>query len=139
VSSPGERPPHRPVWARYRDLAIARPGGFPIASLLRPPADGEDEELFLERAREATALGPFGHHTHWTSPTHARPTGDGDPAEQVLREGRWLRERGLEPGFFCGGGGDTDGGGGGAGGGRRALRCTPHPARPSVPPPRPPP
>ena len=26
------------------------------------------------------------------------------PAAQVLREGRWLRERGLEPRFFCGGG-----------------------------------
>jgi hypothetical protein len=103
VSCHVERPLDTAVWDRYRDLAIARPGGFAIASLLRPPADGEDEELFVERAREATALGPFGHHTHWTSPTHARPTG-GDPAEQVLREGRWLRERGLEPRFFCGGG-----------------------------------
>src|SRR5262249_56006185 len=82
-------------------------GGFRAAAVLGPPADGEDEELFVERAREATALGPFGHHTHWTSPTHARPTG-GDPAGQVLQEGRWLRERGLEPRFFCGGGWYTD-------------------------------
>jgi hypothetical protein len=103
VSCHVERPLDDAVWDRYRDLAIARPGGFPIASLLRPPAQGEDEEKFVERGREAAALGPFGHHTHWTSPTHARPTG-GDPAEQVLREGRWLRERGLEPRFFCGGG-----------------------------------
>src|SRR5262249_59758605 len=139
VSSPGERPPHRPVWARYRDLAIARPGGFPIASLLRPPADGEDEELFLERAREATALGPFGHHTHWTSPTHARPTGDGDPAEQVLREGRWLRERGLEPRFFCGGGWYTDAGVMEAVAELGDVDRTATPARPQVLPPAPPP
>src|SRR5262245_57241295 len=103
VSCHVERPLDTAVWDRYRDLAIARPGGFAIASLLRPPADGEDEELFVRRAREAAALGPLGHHTHWTSPTDARPTG-GDPAEQVLREGRWLRGRGLEPRFFCGGG-----------------------------------
>jgi hypothetical protein len=103
VSCHVERPLDDAVWDRYRDLAIARPGGFPIASLLRPPAEDEDGKRFLERAREAEALGPFGHHTHWTSPTHARPTG-GDPAAQVLREGRWLREHGLAPRFFCGGG-----------------------------------
>ena len=49
------------------------------------------------------ARAPLGHHTHWTSPSHARPTG-GDPAEQVRREGAWLREHGLEPTLFCGGG-----------------------------------
>jgi hypothetical protein len=103
VSCHVERPLDDAVWARYRSLIARRPGGFPIASLLRPPADGEDEERFLVRAREASALGPFGHHTHWTSPTHARPTG-GDPAAQVLREGRWLREQGLEARLFCGGG-----------------------------------
>ena len=70
---------------------------------MRPPAEGEDTSLFVARAREADALGPFGHHIHWTSPTHARPT-SGDPAEAVLREGAWLREQGLEPRFFCGGG-----------------------------------
>ena len=62
---------------------------------------------FLERAREASTLGPFGHHTHWTSPTHARPTG-GDPAATVRREGAWLREQELEARFFCGGGWYTD-------------------------------
>jgi hypothetical protein len=103
VSCHVERPLDDEVWDRYRRLIRRRPGGLPIVSLLRPPAVGEDEERFVERAREAAALGPFGHHTHWTSPTHARPTG-GDPAVQVLREGRWLRERGLEPRFFCGGG-----------------------------------
>src|SRR5207244_3031547 len=95
-------------WRRYRGLAAQRPGGFAIASLMRPPGDGEDEARFAERAREAAALGPLGHHTHWTSATHARPTG-GDPAGRVLQEGRRLRELGLEPGFFCGGGWYTDG------------------------------
>jgi hypothetical protein len=88
-------------------LLRRRPAGFPITSLLRPPFDGEDGTRFLERAREAASLGPLGHHTHWTAPNAARPTG-GVPAERVLREGRWLREQGLEPSFFCGGGWYTD-------------------------------
>src|SRR5919201_5071636 len=103
VSCHVERPLDDDAWRRYRDLARRRPGGFAIVSLMRPPADGEDAGRFVERAREASALGPFGHHTHWTSPTHARPTG-GDPAQRVADEGRWLREQGLAPAFFCGGG-----------------------------------
>ena len=95
------------VWARYRRLLERRPGGFPVASLMRPPAEGEDGALFVERAREAAALGPFGHHIHWTSPTHARPTGP-DPAAAVRREGAWLAGQGLQPRFFCGGGWYTD-------------------------------
>ena len=97
------------VWRRYRELLGRRPGGFAVASLMRPPAAGEDAETFVERAREASSLGPFGHHVHWTSPTHARPTG-GDPAERVRVEGLWLRDRGLEARFFCGGGWYTDDG-----------------------------
>ena len=107
VSCHVERTLDDTVWSRYRELLRRRPGGFPIASLMRPPAPGEDEERFVERAREASSLGPFGHHVHWTSPTHARPTA-GDPAEQVLAEALWLRERGLEARFFCGGGWYTD-------------------------------
>jgi hypothetical protein len=53
-------------------------------------------------------LGPLGHHTHWTSPTDARPT-SGVPAERVLEEARGLRERGIEARFFCGGGWYMDG------------------------------
>jgi hypothetical protein len=102
-----ERPLDDRVWAQYRALLRRRPGGFPIASLMRPPADGEDGELFVGRAREAASLGPLGHHIHWTSPTHARPTSP-EPAAAVRREGAWLRERGLEPRFFCGGGWYTD-------------------------------
>ncbi len=107
VSCHAERPLEDRVWRRYVALLRRRPGGFPIASLLRPPAAGEDGALFLERAREAASLGPLGHHTHWTSPTHARPTGP-DPAGAVLREAAWLRENGVEPRFFCGGGWYTD-------------------------------
>jgi hypothetical protein len=102
-----ERPLDDGVWQRYRALLERRPGGFAVASLMRPPAAGEDSSLFVARAREAAALGPLGHHIHWTSPTHARPT-SGDPAGAVRREGAWLREQGLEPRFFCGGGWYTD-------------------------------
>jgi hypothetical protein len=70
---------------------------------MRPPGAGEDAARFVERAREADELGPFGHHIHWTSATHARPSG-GDPAAAVRAEGEWLRARGLTPRFFCGGG-----------------------------------
>ena len=78
---------------------------------MRPPdpEHGEDEAAWLERARAAAARAPFGLHTHWTSPTHARPTG-GDPAARVRAEAAWMREHGLEPRFFCGGGWYTDDG-----------------------------
>jgi hypothetical protein len=102
-----ERPLDDDVWRRYRTLLERRPGGFEVASLMRPPMAGENESLFVDRAHEATRLGPFGHHIHWTSPTHARPTG-GDPAAAVQREGQWLREQGLDARFFCGGGWYTD-------------------------------
>src|SRR5438105_14404034 len=68
-----ERPLDDRVWGRYRALLERRPGGFAVASLMRPPVEGEDGALFVARARDAAALGPFGHHIHWTSPTHARP------------------------------------------------------------------
>lgn len=102
-----ERPLDDRVWSRYLEFVRQRPGGFAIASLMRPPDTGENEGRFVERAREAAALGPFGHHTHWTSPTHARPTG-GHPAARVVREAEWLRLQGLEARFFCGGGWYTD-------------------------------
>jgi hypothetical protein len=70
---------------------------------MRPPAPGEDEQLWLERAREAEQQGPLGLHTHWTAPDHARPTG-GDPAGVVREQADWLRAAGLDARFFCGGG-----------------------------------
>jgi hypothetical protein len=109
VSCHVERPLDDRVWAKFARLHSRRPGGFRIASLMRPPdaAHGEDEVAWLSRARAAVARGPFGLHTHWTSPDHARPTGD-DPAARVRSEIAWLRARGLEPRYFCGGGWYTD-------------------------------
>src|SRR5438046_483641 len=109
VSCHLEQPLRDDVWERFDALQLRGPGGFDVIALMRPPdvALGEDEQRWLTRARAAHARAPFGLHTHWTSPTHARPTG-GDPAERVLREVAWLRERGLEPAFFCGGGWYSD-------------------------------
>lgn len=109
VSCHVERPLDDRTWARFSRLQELRPGGFRVAALIRPPdtAAGEDDQRWLDRARSAAARGPFGLHTHWTSPTHARPTG-GDPARRVREEVAWLRERGLEPRFFAGGGWYTD-------------------------------
>jgi hypothetical protein len=110
VSCHVERPLDDRVWAAFASFQERPPGGIRVAALMRPPdaAAGEhDEATWLERARTAAAQGPFGHHTHFTSPTHARPTG-GEPAERVAGEGAWLRERGLSPTLFCGGGWYTD-------------------------------
>jgi hypothetical protein len=103
VSCHVEQPLDDATWARFAAFQSARPGGFRITALVRPPHDGEDSTIWLERAREAAARGPLGHHTHWTSPSHARPTG-GDPSRRVREEAAWLRREGLEPRFFCGGG-----------------------------------
>src|SRR5207249_3268450 len=65
---------------------------------------GEDEALWVERAHEALARGPLGHHTHFGGPTQARPTAGADPAARVRAEAEWLRERGFTPRLFCGGG-----------------------------------
>jgi peptidoglycan/xylan/chitin deacetylase (PgdA/CDA1 family) len=92
------------VWTRFSALVRARPAGFRIAALVRPP-DGEDEARWLERARTLDV--PFGLHTHWTSPSHARPT-DGNTAARVRRDLDWLAAHGLRPGYFSGGGWYTD-------------------------------
>ena len=109
VSCHVERPLDDRVWGRFARLQLRRPGGFRIAALMRPPdaAHGENELAWLSRARAAVERGPFGLHTHWTSPDHARPTG-GDSAARVREEIQWLRERRVEPRYFCGGGWYTD-------------------------------
>ncbi len=111
VSCHLEQALHDESWQRFDALQRRRPGGFDVIALMRPPdpEHGEDETAWLERARQAAARAPFGLHTHWTSPTHARPTG-GDPAARVRAETAWMREHGLEPRFFCGGGWYTDDG-----------------------------
>src|SRR5919202_3916528 len=112
VSCHVERPLDDRVWARFESLAAARPAGFRTASLMRPPdaEAGEDETLWLERARRAAALGPLGHHTHWGGPAQARPL-DGEPVARVRRGGGRVRGGGLAPTPFFGGGGETDAGG----------------------------
>ena len=109
VSCHLEQPLRDDTWARFEKLQRSRPGGFDVIALMRPPDDahGEDVERWLTRARTVSGRGPFGLHTHWTSPTHARPTG-GDPAARVREEAGWLREQGLAPAYFCGGGWYTD-------------------------------
>jgi hypothetical protein len=101
VSCHVERPLDERIWQRFSRVQA----GFPISALMRPPDDtaGEDHELWLERARSASARAPLGHHTHWGGPAQARPV-RGNPAERVHREGMWLREQGLAPTLFCGGG-----------------------------------
>jgi hypothetical protein len=103
VSCHVERPLDDEVWSRFAALQARRPGGFAIAALMRPPAEGEDESVWVQRAREAASRGPFGLHTHWTAPDHARPTA-GDPAALVREQALWLREAGVEARLFCGGG-----------------------------------
>jgi hypothetical protein len=109
VSCHLEQPLRDDAWERFAALRRRRPGGFDVIALMRPPdaSHGEDVERWLERARAAASEGHVGLHTHWTSPTHARPTG-GDPAQRVRSETEWMRAHGLEPRFFCGGGWYTD-------------------------------
>ena len=109
VSCHLEQPLRDDAWAKFDELQRRRPGGFDVIALMRPPdaAYGEDVERWLTRARTASRRGPFGLHTHWTSPTHARPSG-GDPAARVRTEVEWLRSQDLDPQYFCGGGWYTD-------------------------------
>ena len=132
VSCHVERPLDDEAWRRFDALQRSRPGGFDVIALIRPPdaVHGEAEEPWLERARAAAARAPFGLHTHWTSPTHARPTG-GDPAARVREEDAWLRARGLEPAFFCGGGWYTDDAVEAAVRGLGLVDCTPRGGEPS--------
>jgi len=102
VSCHVERPLDDECWGRF-DAFRRR---HDVIALIRPPDPcfGEDEAVWLDRAR---TLETIGLHTHWTSPTHARPTG-GDPAARVRREAEWMRDRGLDPRWFCGGGWYSD-------------------------------
>jgi hypothetical protein len=104
VSCHVERPLDDAVWHAFERLLARRPGGFVVTPFMRPPAAGEDEGRWLERARRAADLAPLGHHTHWGGVTQARPVGATDAAALVRGEIEWLRARRLEPRWFCGGG-----------------------------------
>lgn len=93
------------VWAGYERFVARRPGGFEIASLVRPPdpAAAESETVWAERARRLAELGPLGHHTHFGGVTQARPEAEG-AAARVRREAASFEAAGLAPGFYCGGG-----------------------------------
>lgn len=106
VSCHVERPLDDDVWAAFERLLERRPAGFVVTPFLRPPSagSGEDEDVWLGRARRAAELAPLGHHTHWGGPTQARPPAGADAAAAVRAESEWLRARGFEPRFFCGGG-----------------------------------
>jgi hypothetical protein len=135
VSCHVERPLDDRVWEAFAGLQRRRPGGVAIAALIRPPdrSAGEvDDDRWLARARAAAELGPLGHHCHWTSPSHARPTtASGDPGARVLREGAWLAEHGVGPTLFCGGGWYTDHGVAAACASLGYADCTPRAARPA--------
>jgi hypothetical protein len=109
VSCHVERPLDDAAWRRFDALQRSTPGGFGVIALIRPPdrSFGEDPERWLVRARAAASRAPLGLHTHWTSPTHARPT-SGDPAQRVRADADWMRAHALEPRFFCGGGWYSD-------------------------------
>jgi hypothetical protein len=138
VSCHVEQPLDDRLWRRFESLQESRPGGFPIAALIRPPdpegGESAREEAWLERARAAASRAPFGLHTHWTAPDQARPKG-GDPAARVVRELAWLKERSLELRLFCGGGWYADAEVAGVLAGAGLIDCTPTRFRPSYLPP----
>ncbi len=107
VSCHVERPLDDACWELFASFQASRPGGFRVAALMRPPdaTAGEDEGVWLDRARIAAAHGAFGQHTHFVGPRHARPDiPSPEHAARVRAEGARLREHGLEARFFCGGG-----------------------------------
>ncbi|HZT91795.1 MAG TPA: hypothetical protein VFA05_07145 [Gaiellaceae bacterium] len=106
VSCHVEQPLDDEVWTAFESLLRRQPGGFAVTAFMRPPhaPSGENAEAWVERARGAAALAPLGHHTHWGGPSRARPPDGVDAAAAVRAEIAWLRERAVEPRFFCGGG-----------------------------------
>jgi len=121
------------VWKAYRTFVHDRPGGFPVASLVRPPDEnrGEDAALWLDRVRELIAAGPVGHHTHWTAPDHARPLVGAETGARVIREAAWLRNQGVVASCFCGGGWYSDASVAAACATLGYVDCTPRAHRPS--------
>jgi hypothetical protein len=98
VSCHLERPLDDRCWAAFSALQAARPGGFEIAALMRPPADGESESLWLPRG--SRHAGPLGHH-HPGGAEQARPT-DGD--RRAVRHRPCRASAGSSASLLCGGG-----------------------------------
>src|SRR6266545_4121400 len=91
VSCHVERPLDDEAWKRFSALQTRRPGRFVIAALMRPPAPGEDEELWLERAREGQARGPLGLHTDCTATAFRPDYLEPGAAHLQLRDPTWLQ------------------------------------------------
>jgi hypothetical protein len=106
VSCHVERPLDDAAWHAFARFQRARPGGFRIAALMRPPSgeDGEREDIWLERVAVACAQGPLGHHTHFGGVERARPSAAEVASDRLRAEAEWLRERDVLPRFWCGGG-----------------------------------
>ena len=81
VSCHVERPLDDAVWARFSALqGDARAASRSRRCSAHPtPRPARTRAAWLERAREAAARGPLGHHTHWTARTTRgrRPPGPG--------------------------------------------------------------
>jgi hypothetical protein len=106
VSCHVERPLDDAVWRRFLRMFEARPGGFEVMALMRPPTEAERprEDTWVERAQRVAADQLLGHHTHFGDADIARPLDPTLAADQLRRERRWLAQHGLQPRFFCGGG-----------------------------------
>lgn len=103
VSCHVERPLDDRIWEAFERLLERRPSGFVVTPFVRPPADGEDEAVWLARVRRIAELAPLGHHTHWGGVEQARPKSV-DASLLVREQAKWLRTNGLSPKYFCGGG-----------------------------------
>ena len=94
VSCHVERPLEDGIWARFTALQERRPGGFPIAALMRPPDPAAGEE----RTTGSSARGRPPHAGRSaTTPTGRRRTTRGPPEATRgarARRGRRLRELG---------------------------------------------
>src|ERR671935_1653441 len=102
ISCHVEAPLDDAVWRLFARLQRDAPGGFRIAALVRPPHEGEDRGLWLERAREAAEHGALGQPTHFPRPDHGWPLSARDVG-RAREEAEWLRASGLAPTLFCGG------------------------------------
>ena len=110
VSCHVERPLDDAVWERYREphRAAARAGSRSRRCCGRRPTARTRSCSSSARARRRRSGRSGTTRTGRRRRTRARPAAIRPSA--CSREGRWLREQGLEPRFFCGGGWYMDAG-----------------------------